>query len=371
MPKYLVSLISEQTIPNILFIKEKERLGENIDYYIFLTTEKMETFNKFQHIIQAANIPEDKCEKILVVEDDIQNIESELNKKFSDISDSDKIIVNITGGTKIMSLASYKYFIEKKADIYYLTLGKNIYKRIYQSRKENYIDLKYRINLDDYLKSQGIEIVNKKTPFASYEQTYDFFDNYKSGKIPNDFIETMRLSRDKTPPQNDSIKNELKKLKLDNLPINKNLAKYISGEWFEEFVYNLIRKYENISDEFIGLGYKIKKQKADNELDVLFTFNNNIYIIECKTAMEKSKDKDVLEETIYKSNTLKKELGLTVKTIIMTLDTNLRDDKGDIKEKYSKRANLFEIKIYDRENFKTIDKIKNMLSEIFNNKIKR
>ncbi|MFH2096916.1 MAG: hypothetical protein ABIJ16_14495 [Bacteroidota bacterium] len=67
MNKILVSLVSDQTIQNVLFAKE---IGM-VEKHIIVSTESMEKLNKSQWIINALNLKSENYEKIIVVEDSL------------------------------------------------------------------------------------------------------------------------------------------------------------------------------------------------------------------------------------------------------------------------------------------------------------
>ena len=70
--KILISIVSDQTIPNILFIREVKE----VDRYIFISTKKMEGKNKTKHIIDAAGISTENIDIVDVIEDSISDIEN-------------------------------------------------------------------------------------------------------------------------------------------------------------------------------------------------------------------------------------------------------------------------------------------------------
>ena len=80
-------------------------------------------------------------------------------------------------------------------------------------------------------------------------------------------------------------------LRFENWP---DFAKYLSGGWFEEYVYFKFKPYEDagvIKDLRINVELRIDRQNvgelshwdaAYNELDVVFTDGHSLYIVECK-----------------------------------------------------------------------------------------
>ncbi len=96
-----------------------------------------------------------------------------------------------------------------------------------------------------------------------------------------------------------------------------DFAKYLSGGWFEEFTYTLLKPLMNegiIKDLRIGLEVNFKEQqksttklglgkksmpaKTYQELDVMFTDGKRLYIIECKAGMPRSEHVPKLQEII-------------------------------------------------------------------------
>ena len=119
MKNYIVCNVSDQTIPTILFIKEilSEKEIENI--YFTVTSYSMKSL---QNILSAyPEIENIHKSVILPSSDSIKDIKRELN----DIFDSDKFsearfFVDITCGTKIMSIGLYEFFKEFSSEIFYI-----------------------------------------------------------------------------------------------------------------------------------------------------------------------------------------------------------------------------------------------------------
>ncbi len=223
MGNVLVSLVSKQTIPDVLFIKEMEKDRENVRMYLFVSTEKMEGKGKTDSIIQGSHIEKSKTEIIKVVEDSIEDINSKLTEFAKEkLSDEDNLIVNLTGGTKIMSIGVYNFFTERPkeraSNIYYLPIGKNIYKQIPPSLEQREHKLNFRISLKDYLISYGIEIkskdINKTLKGKKY--TEYLFREFLNNKTDMEIIDELRKERNKKEIRLDEkIKSFLEKIKFD------------------------------------------------------------------------------------------------------------------------------------------------------------
>ncbi len=367
MSNVLVSLVSTQTIPNVLFIKEMEKRMENIRMYLFVSTEKMEDKGKTDFIIQGSHIKKSKKEIIKVVEDSIEDINSKLIEFAKEkLSDEDNLIVNLTGGTKIMSIGVYNFFKERTSTIYYLPIDKNIYKQIFPSLTHREHKLNFRISLKDYLISYGIEIKSKdiNKTLKDKEYTESLFREFLNNKIDTEIIDELRKERNKKEIRLDEkIKSFLEKIKFDiekEGSINKKDINYLTGGWLEEYGYNLVRGHIQLDDNKIGLNVQISHDKTQNEFDVMFVHENILYVIECKTALKDDK-RNLLNDTLYKLSALNKNFGLNVRGYLFTLDRNLRGPEGEIKKDYQNRSDLLKVTLVDRAILSDREK----LSEIF------
>jgi len=367
MSNVLVSLVSTQTIPNVLFIKEMEKWREAVRIYLFVSTEAMEDKRKTDFIIHGSHIKKSKTEIIRVVEDSIEDIKSKLTEFAKEkLSDEDSLIVNLTGGTKIMSIGVYNFFKEQTSTIYYLPIGKNIYKQIFPSLKHREHKLKFRISLKDYLISYGIEIKSKdiNKTLKDKEYTKCFFIEFLNNRIYPEIIDKLREKRDKSKVQLDKkTKSFLKEIKFDTEnedSINKKEINYLTGGWLEEYGYDLVQEHIQLDEDKIGVNVQISHGKTQNEFDVMFVHKNILYVIECKTALKDGK-RNLLNDTLYKLSALKKDFGLNVRGYLFTLDRNLRNSEGEIKKDYQNRSDLLGVTLVDG----TILSDENKLNRIF------
>ena len=113
-----------------------------------------------------------------------------------------------------------------------------------------------------------------------------------------------------------------------NFPVKDNkLTKYeiqyLTGGWFEEYVYHLITK--TIKPDDIQLGVEIQKSESTNinDLDVVFTKGNKLYVIECKMGVG---SESLFNQIVYKASALKEKLlGLSGKSYIFSLNPPIDD----------------------------------------------
>jgi hypothetical protein len=141
-----------------------------------------------------------KKDVIKVIEDSIEDINSKLEEFAKEkLNDGDNLIVNLTGGTKIMSIGVYNFFKERKSTIFYLPIGKNIYKQIFPSLKQREHKLNFRISLKDYFISYGIDIKSRdiNRTMKDKEYTEHLFRKFTNNELDMEIIDGLRKMRNK------------------------------------------------------------------------------------------------------------------------------------------------------------------------------
>lgn len=403
----LVSLVSDQTIPNVQLIKEFE--NEATDY-LFISTYGMEKKGCRNWIIQTTGIV--ALDPIIVDQFSFSDIQHKLQDFDFDIFE--RIIVNLTGGTKVMTIAASDFFKNKGAEIYYVTGKDQEYVKLFSMKRNGSNNLKCHISLHDYLSAYGFshKKENELSGF-SLEQSQKILKAYCKDDIMNHleamkFINSQRRRKISQPAFDNKIENYLKFIGYQ--PINERELSgketlYLSGEWFEEYIGLSLKKELNLLNDDLFIGSVISKNLAsdvinstqnllgddanlsnddfNNEMDVLFMYGNQFYSIECKSSIvaykivEKNGDKrekpyNILGETIYKSDSLQKRFGLFASTSIITTsdfknywkvdDKSKRNNKVREMEELINRANLSKIRLVDRNKIAGSKSV----SELFN-----
>lgn len=295
MSKTIVSILSEHLVPNLIFIREMEGTYSDL---LFITTPLMEQRCSGIHLETALGLEPESVRRVVVPNDNYRAILRELEA--ADLPEGQEYLVNITGGTKMMSLAVARYFDRYDSHLVYVPLGTNVY---YDLSSEEPYAITYRVTLEEYLTLYGLRyecdnslIQGKKEPFYTF--------NY------------MRL-RDFAIPWRYTHANEDDGLK----PTQR---RYMTGEWFEEYTYLRIKSDFHLRDKDIAKSVKIYRDDSinnDNELDVTFVRDNALYVIECKVTMNGygKQQKGMVEEYLYKLAAISKDFGLRVNSYLFTL----------------------------------------------------
>ena len=108
--------------------------------------------------------------------------------------------------------------------------------------------------------------------------------------------------------------------------LTRSEIRYLTGGWLEEFCFNEVSKFlgKGIDDAVIGLKM-LNPLGRDNEFDIMFTKDNALYFVECK-SLDQFDDKNT--EILYKIGALQKEFGLRIKSFLVTTSPYILKDNS-------------------------------------------
>lgn len=323
MKKILISIISDQTIPNLLLILEQE---EQIDKHIFLTTKAMEQKGKSMALLNAAQLNSSDIDKVWVLEDQINSIKDTLDEKVQHNKGNVQFIVNITGGTKPMSLAVYDYFKGLDSRFFYLPIGKKLFIEYDSDFRQQSLIIKTRLNLNQYLAAGGISYSIKENFVFTKFQCREIYKLYRRQKfLFADFpVKEAQL--------------------MAGLPQREE---NIRGTWFEEFIYYQIKQQLKLTNEAIATSVMIYKDQKipynDNEFDVMFVRDNALFVIECKVHLSGGNQKSKLDASLHKLGAISKNFGLRTHSYIFTL-SDLHNKWGTLNKRLLRRCEVLNVK---------------------------
>ncbi len=307
----LVCLVSGQPMPNIIpaFVNKPHIV------VLLTTTQEKATADHIKKVYSKNGM---KCEihEQFIDAYDVFSIRRELEKIYDKYCNH-KLTMNITGGTKLMAIAAYEFFREKKQDILYVdTLHSSILKfkeaEILVSKYDN-----LNISVKDYLLAHGIypDEINRKT--AGYNEVFmniidsdvksflNFSKKLRSFReIEGKFISgKYSVIRKKSEKRNESVGRIAKttQLKFYDFEFNGKIVleneitdlQYYVGYWLEDYTQYLLDK-RNPNDAERGFKFK-HSSGAESEIDVLITKNGMLHLISCKSGSFTKKDLFELE----------------------------------------------------------------------------
>lgn len=364
----LISLVSEQRAPNIFIILDKQ--FNEISEYIFVSTPLMEKIGVVNNIKKATRIRNEVIKTIIVSEDSWTSV-FEGFEPLNLTKEGTHYFVNLTGGTKMMSIGLFNYFTQPAyrhcSSIFYIPIGKNAFLQVFPEEQAREQPLTYRISLEEYLASYGIAATVQKglrDLHRPESYTASVMPHFLSVMDSHAFWSAMKKLRDtynrsyQKPALEAPVERGLQPfLEQIRYPLSarglltKGDIAYLTGGWFEEWAFSRLRQQLDLPGEAIRFGVRVERQNADgqavpNECDILFTLNNTLHIVECKTGLG-ARPRQLFEDALYKLTALRNEFGQRVKALFFTL-SDLRRQPRQWEETYLSRARLHRALLFDR-----------------------
>ncbi len=337
----LVTIVSKQTIPNILFIKEKQQA---VDKFVFINTAYTVEGKFSKRIEKVCRIKAVDVVNVQVAEEDTWAIRKAIADRLQEeeLSLQDKYLVNITGGTKLMMLGVQSFFNEKttNAEFYYIAFPNTTkYQKLHLNQSPEWFDLSNRINLEDYLLAHGINIASKQEAlFKSFEYTKE--------------LTLLDMENNKT------------RKKQDREHTEDDKRYYQWNGFFEEYMYAMFKTHLQLDDAQIGLSVKTLQpitdvtDDADHEIDIMFVYENHLYVVECKTGIREK----LFEEMVFRLYSIKERLGFSSGYIALLQE--FRDTQNQLPPLLAKKAKPSGIYVLEGKDIKQETGLLNAIQHI-------
>lgn len=369
----VVILVSAQTVPNVQFLKWflKNNFQTGLEL-IFVSTNAMEKLQKSEAIWNAINENQkffSERKTVLVDENDMADVQKNLSEA-TDFSSYQKVSVSITGGTKLMSISAFMFFSKlKKTEIFYQPISDKLQEL---SPEQKIVSDVENLTLKEYFAAFNLQFKFDCKCVKTWDYNKNVLPKIESCKKGREYLLKIQNEKhfkkkldekkilDLTNLNQDYLNELFSSLNLQEVTdtvlatarlfdfnpekITKDEFRYITGGWFEEFVFQKIKEEHQLEEgKDIALNVTIESlSNARNELDVVYVDSKNtLHIIECKSFIDQKSQSELLNNTIYKVQALKTKFGLTVKSHLYTMSVI---DKDSV----LKRANDFGIEIVDR-----------------------
>lgn len=254
--------------------------------------------------------------------------------------EGDNIALNVSDGTRPMSLAAYEIFRLADKPIYYVHPGRDHVVWLHPREWPSF-DLADRIKLPAFLAAHDLRLagvirkgiperlsglkdalINKVSRYSSALGVLNYYaalatERARLTSIP---MTTEQMQRDVVCELLElfSVHGLLRVDPGCRLVFSDEDARfYVNGGWLEEHVFGVVNglrlKFPTIQDlgRSLVMEWDVKGSPVTNELDVAFLADNRLHLIECKT---KRFDKELSPEsqlaaTLYKLDTLRDYLG--------------------------------------------------------------
>ncbi|MCK8603009.1 Card1-like endonuclease domain-containing protein [Desulfoferrobacter suflitae] len=371
MKKCLVSLVSDQTIPNVLIAAHYAP-----DYLLFITTATMEDRGKSASILETLALRgqdyHDRHHKIVVAADSIVDLQNRVSEWIHQCPEEFTFVVNLTGGTKLMAIAAYDVFMDFGSEMVYLPIPKNeILTPFPKRRPRPPVALHERLCVQEYLTAYGFKTTNrnkiehhKQRCRSRTQLTRHLLAHYRDLhpllEALGDQVRPLRKSALKRGCEiqmafecrnhHESEFLSLMGFRHEGQQIGKTIHReeweYLRGGWLEERLFLAVDEALPHGGD-ICLNVMCEDPAGNrNEFDVLFTLDNVLYLVECKSLGRLQDDeKDIINAFLYKLGALRQNFGLTPKAFLATTSPGVLDEHGNLKQHLAERGRQFSTEI--------------------------
>lgn len=379
MSKTIVNIIDKSNpLPAYLFTKEYYESG---DVLLFISTE--EEADCIQRLAQLLEVEEAFVKSIIVKRFQDNMLYEHICRAIKDKLNTDtQYYLNLAGGSRYMTLSVQHVFEEFNTLFFYTQTRENqIVKTIFDNSiyddDDEVFPIKHRMTLKEYFSLYGLES-DVDTPRKQVKETsfsQHLFTMFSQNLLGTNDFKAMQVLRERYRNWNYLNISEAENPTKESMTAIPNLTKfldyigfvseqkgvlqsaemeYLTGGWFEEYVYALIKEVLKPDDIAMGVHISNGVIKHNNELDVCFMKANKLFVIECKTGVT---SESLFNEIVYKVCALKEVLLGTSNSYIFSL-------KKDHKGVWKKTAKYMGITFCDWLNLTKPELLKNILKSM-------
>ena len=379
MSKTIVNIIDKSNpLPAYLFTKEYYESG---DVLLFISTE--EEADCIQRLAQLLEVEEAFVKSIIVKRFQDNMLYEHICRAIKDKLNTDtQYYLDLAGGSRYMTLSVQHVFEEFNTLFFYTQTRENqIVKTIFDNSiyddDDEVFPIKHRMTLKEYFSLYGLES-DVDTPRKQVKETsfsQHLFTMFSQNLLGTNDFKAMQVLRERYRNWNYLNISEAENPTKESMTAIPNLTKfldyigfvseqkgvlqsaemeYLTGGWFEEYVYALIKEVLKPDDIAMGVHISNGVIKHNNELDVCFMKANKLFVIECKTGVT---SESLFNEIVYKVCALKEVLLGTSNSYIFSL-------KKDHKGVWKKTAKYMGITFCDWLNLTKPELLKNILKSM-------
>lgn len=303
-------LVGEEKVPNLLGV-----LQLNGNKHVFIKSKD------FSSSYIKCMLKDAEYDEILVkpfeINDVFNNIQAYLDR---DTAKYENIAFNLTGGTKMMFTGAYLKCTDIGADAFYFDTAN---RRILFLNDDTSTPIKHITNVKAFLDLGQEQYLIGNFGETSLDEnriaiTQKIWDNLSDAKM-------IKFAFDKVAKsygENEFINGYYGKiyvkmydttnfkLKIDGIEYfyhNVSFPSYVDGGWFEDYIFSILKKYEEqgkIYDLHTGMIIlDVKTKESIQEFDAIFTDGLNLFVMELKSG------KRIDAKDINKIKTVTKHFG--------------------------------------------------------------
>lgn len=310
----MVCLISRQTMQNLLPI-----LQYRPAHVVCLTTrEEDESRQHLEAVVQAQHIP---CETPLYVDAYVPDSTAQACREILVRYGADRLIANLTGGTKVMSLAAFRVFAEAQVPCVYTDTPHQRLLFLHPEAREAET-LQTRVDVLTYLRAHGqLASLRGRESRLSAPGLAAFLGEHIAELEP--FLSRLRYELRNAPEQTrvrlapqgrqrQAVAGELLQRairaglveahpsgprELELVFRDIKARRYLEGEWLEDLVFETVKDggFDSVATN-VALGWHDAPEREMNEIDVAVVHHLRFFYLSCKTGSDAQQMKHHLFE---------------------------------------------------------------------------
>jgi hypothetical protein len=360
--KILLCMLSEQHVPNLLSVHHLKP-----DRLFLVESAKMKRMNassNFLDALKAGGLNYEGRFEILPLENasEFTSIRRCLEDAFRICPDW-RWTVNLTGGTKPMSIVAYEFFKERDARLIYIEL----------SRPDQMLDVTsgkletcgHRLSIREFVTGYGFALQKDELKVTEGEERARKWwkaalsiaktipdgrllevdrDHWKRGRKKGLDIAPGELRPSSSEVQ-DAISTCFELEKTDSGLVGRageHAIQFLTGGWLEVFLWFILDRHREIlglSDLRLGIVIEARGKSAPNELDICFIRKHALCAIECKSGTQQH-DKEA--DALYKVEAVIRQFrALRVKSYLATTSPDVLNELGELKPGVANRAGAY------------------------------
>lgn len=371
--KILLCLLSEQHVPNLLSVHHFQP-----DRLVLIESdwmrERHQAADRFLAALAAGGKPMERdvtaFVEPLAQQDTMRDVQAAIKAAFGRFP-VDEWIVNVTGGTKPMSIATHEFFRTLGATLIYVDNARpDVMNWMDGSRQETCV---YRPTIKEWLLGYGFQIRKSDADISAAENRarlwWDCARAIALHAGPQELIawadgdngdkergrarkKGMEMSPErmgellKVPAITASVA-QLFGLQVTNEGLVGRLdeyaARFLSGEWLEAFLWGLLDRHQTQLDLWdVRLGIEVAGRDGEpNEFDVTFMRRHNLNMLECKSGAQTH---DPKTEILYKVEAVMQQFkAIRVTKYLATTSADVfAKDSTELKPTLKRRANFYQ-----------------------------
>ena len=317
--KTQICLVSAQAAANLLSALDPDLKPQKV---VLVVSPKMKTqANNLRSVLREGGLQVELQE--LADEHDFSKIENDL-LKLAESLEQDEVSLNITGGTKMMSVAAQSIANLSGWRMFYVDADTDQVTWLGRDKAPPH-PLKEYLRLPHYLKAYGFDLTRPpKTPSLTQAQQNLIqtlviqISSMESALAKLNWLaqqaedkHQLDIVMDKFQQDDRNLESLLRNfndagmLRIESNSIHftsEEARDFVKGGWLENHVFQAVTSLTQnlgIRDKSINLQIE-DAQKVRNEQDVVFLARNRLFIIECKTARMSDPNTLKANDTLFK-----------------------------------------------------------------------